>query len=109
MMTTSRHHHKLPGANLVEAGIAALARGERTIEALLVALAAARLRELGLDIPRAADEIAEPNLALYEAVRHAGGDHFRYNALLGRLSSFADAAEWLQRENVDANARVFTD
>ena len=50
------------------------------METLLVALAAARLRELGLDIPQAADEIAEPNLALYKAVRHAGGDHFQYNA-----------------------------
>ncbi|MDE0680525.1 MAG: hypothetical protein OXI11_09990 [Gammaproteobacteria bacterium] len=28
-------------------------------------------------------------------MRQAGGDHFDYNALLGRLSSFADAAEWM--------------
>ncbi|MCY3816961.1 MAG: hypothetical protein OXG59_11815 [Gammaproteobacteria bacterium] len=85
----------LPGAELVGHGIAALERGERTIEALLVSLAAPRLRDIGLDVPRAADHIAEPNLALYAAVRHSGGDHFDYNALLGRLSSFADAAEWM--------------
>ena len=83
----------LPGAELVGDGIAALRRGERTVEALLVSLAAARLRDIGLDIPRSADHIAEPNLALYAAVRQDGGDHFDYNALLGRLSSFADAAE----------------
>ena len=67
----------LPGADLIEAGIAALDRGERTIEALLVALAAERLREIGLTIPQAADYITAPNLALYAAVRHNGGGHFR--------------------------------
>ena len=84
---------RLPGAELVGDGIAALERGERTLEALLVSLAAPRLRDIGLDIPKAADRIAEPNLALYAALQQAGGDHFDYNALLGRLNSFADAAE----------------
>ena len=107
MTKTSRHRPdrrideflpRLPGADIVGDGIAALERGERTVEALLVSLAAARLRDIGLNIPKAADAVAEPNLALYEAVRHAGGDHFDYNALLGRLSSFADAAEWMLRE-----------
>lgn len=110
MMTTSSRHHRngpigevppnLPGGDLVGAGIAALRNGERTTEALLVSLAAARLRDIGLNIPRAADRIAEPNLALYAAVREAGGDYFDYNALLGRLSSFANAAEWLRRRQV---------
>lgn len=104
MTPTLRHHRNrqvddllpnLPGADLVGDGIAALERGERTTEALLVSLAAARLRDIGLNIPQAADHVAEPNLALYAAVCDAGGDHFDYNALLGRLSSFADAAEWL--------------
>ncbi len=94
----------LPGGELIAAGITALERGERSIEALLVALAAARLRDIGLDIPQAADYIAAPNLALYAAVRHAGGDYFDYNALLGRLSSFADAAEWLLREPAQQHA-----
>ena len=104
MTTTLRCHRnrriedllpRLPGADIVGDGIAALNHGERTVEALLVSMAAARLRDIGLNIPAAADHIAAPNLALYEAVRLAGGDHFDYNALLGRLSSFADAAEWL--------------
>ena len=99
----------LPGADLIEAGIAALDRGERTIEALLVALAAERLREIGLTIPQAADYITAPNLALYAAVRHAGGDHFEYNALLGRLSSFADTAEWLLRMPTHLRERAITD
>ncbi len=113
-MTTSaghrRSHHlrglssSLPGANLVEAGMASLERGEHTAEALLVALAAARLRALGLNVPEAADRIAAPNLALYAAVRDGGGDYFDYNALLGRLSSFADAAECLLRGSTRENA-----
>ena len=88
----------LPGASLIAGGIAALERGERTVEAALVALGAPRLRAIGLDVPANADAIAEPNLALYSAVCEAGGDYFRYNALLGTLLSFAQAAEWAQRK-----------
>ena len=88
---------KLPGAELVAAGVAALQRGERTTEALLVALAAPRLRDIGLRIPEAADGIAWPNLAPYATVCAGGGGHFEYNALLGRMSSSADAAERSQR------------
>lgn len=107
MTKTSRHPRNgqvtglpsnLPGADLIEAGIAALQRAERTVEALLVALAAERLRNVGLDVPDAADDIETPNLALYAAVRDLGGGHFEYNALLGRLASYAGAAEWLLRE-----------
>ena len=88
----------LPGADFVTAGIAALHRGELTKEALLVAVATSRLREIGLDIPEAADTIKEPNLALYAAVCEAGGGHYDYNALIQRLVSFAQAAEWVLRE-----------
>ena len=113
-MTTATPHRRnrqlkdlssnLPGAELIEAGMASLERGELTTEALLVALAAARLRALGLNVPQAADDVSAPNLALYAAVRDGGGDHFDYNALLRRLSSFADAAEWLLREPTPENA-----
>lgn len=40
-----------PGGDLVEEGLADLARGEETIPALLVAIGAPRLRRLGLDVP----------------------------------------------------------
>ena len=113
MTTASSHRYSrllsdlfsnLPGADLVEAGIVSLERGEHTTEAMLVALAAARLRALGLNIPQAANGIRAPNLALYAAVRNGGGDHFDYNALLERLSSFANAAEWLLRESAKENS-----
>ena len=39
----------LPGAELVAKGLADLARGEETIESLVVAIGAPKLRSLGLD------------------------------------------------------------
>ena len=82
----------LPGADLIAAGIAALQRGERTQEALLVAVAPNRLEELGLSVPPVAFEIDDPNMALYAAVHEGGGGHSQYNGLLRRLSSFIRAA-----------------
>ena len=58
-----------------------------------MALAPTRLRELGLTIRVEADAIEERNLALYAAVREAGGGHSDYNALKRRLVSFVHAAE----------------
>lgn len=77
---------------MITAGIAALKRGERTQEALLVAVASTRLKEIGLDVPAAASRIKTPNLALYAAVREGGGGHSQYNALLRRLTSFMRSA-----------------
>jgi len=82
----------LPGAGLITDGIAALKRGERTQEALLVAIASTRLKEIGLDVPDAASRIKNPNLALYAAVCRGGGGHSQYNALLRRLTSFIRTA-----------------
>ena len=88
----------LPGADLVTAGIAALGRRDFTIEALLVAVGAPRLRRAGLDLPDAADEPESPELALYAALRAEGGSaHSRYNALIRRLVSFERALETVRR------------
>lgn len=85
----------LPGADLVAAGIEALTRGEFTVEALLVAVGAQRLRAAGLDLPCAEGWPEEPELALYAALgaEHGGDAHSRYNALLRRLVSFERALE----------------
>ena len=87
----------LPGADLVEAGIDDLRRGEFTVEALLVAVGAPRLRNIGLDIPDAPAWPESPELALYAAIgeREAGNAHSRYNALIRRLVSFERAMEAL--------------
>lgn len=77
----------VPGNELVEAGLADLERGEMTIEALLVAVGAPRLRTLGLPVP---ETPSQPELALYKAVGrlHPDDAHSRYNALIRRLVSY---------------------
>lgn len=81
----------LPGADLVTAGLADLARGATTAEALLVSIGEPRLRALGFDVPNA---LAEPERRLYEllATENSDAAHSRYNALVRRLVSFERAA-----------------
>ncbi len=87
----------LPGSDLVAKGIDDLRGGELTVEALLVAVGAPRLRSIGLEIPAMPALSASPELALYAAVCDSGaGDaHSRYNALIRRLVSFERAMEAL--------------
>jgi len=86
----------LPGHDLVEKGLDDLARGERTVESLLVSIGASRLRRLGLvlDTP-----FAEAERSLYDRLAEEGADaaHSRYNALVRRLVSFERAAECAAR------------
>jgi hypothetical protein len=82
----------LPGHDLVVAGLADLAAGRETEPALLVAMAAPRLRALGIDVPVVDGE--QPAHRLYELLsRTDPSPHSRYNALVGRMASFARAAE----------------
>ena len=80
----------LPGAELVDAGLADLADGVTSNESLLVSLAAPRLRREG--VPLGATE-ADPERRLYERLERSEGAlaHARYNALRRRVVSFADA------------------
>jgi hypothetical protein len=83
----------LPGHELVSSGLADLAAERETEAALVVAMAAPRLRALGYDVPRLAG--APPSHRLYALLAAADrpGAHSRYNALVGRMVSFARAAE----------------
>ena len=84
----------LPGQDLVREGLADLAGGRNTAAALLVAMAAPRLRALGLDVPDGGGE--RPSHRLYDLLAARGdgaGAHSQYNALVGRMTSFARAAE----------------
>ena len=85
----------LPGADLVAAGIKDLKRGKFTIEALLVAVGAHRLRAAGLPVPEASGWPRVPEHALYDAIGRSGvgNSHARYNSLIRRLVSFERALE----------------
>ena len=85
---------KLPGAEIVLAGIADLKEGRMTNNALAVQSAASRLRSLGLAAPSAEDDVPAAH-RLYDQLNTELGDgaHSRYNAILSRVDSFARAAE----------------
>ncbi len=83
----------LPGADIVERGLRDLAAKEETVDALLVALAAPRLRALGLNVPPTTS--SDPRLSLYRLLQRDNPDdaHGRFNALVRRLVSFERAME----------------
>lgn len=92
---TTRVPGELPGADLIGTGIDDLRRGQFTIEALLVAVGAPRLRAAGLSVPEASGWPPVPEHALYNAIGRSGvaDSHSGYNALIRRLVSFERALE----------------
>ena len=86
----------LPGHDLVDKGLADLARGERSRESLLVSIGASRLRWLGLAVEA---PFPDAERALYDLLAAEDPDaaHSRYNALVRRLVSFERAAECVAR------------
>ena len=83
----------LPGHELVSEGLVDLETGRESESALLVAMAAQRLRSLGFEVP--AGRVERPSHRLYEllSAETNRGAHSRYNALVARIVSFARAAE----------------
>lgn len=84
---------ELPGADLVAKGLRDLARGEETVESLLVAIAAPRLRSCGVAVP--ADTPDDAELRLYRLLRRVRPEdaYSFYNSLIRRLVSYEDALE----------------
>jgi hypothetical protein len=82
----------LPGGDIVAKGLRDLEERHETVEALLVSMAAPRLREAGLSVPLA---FPEAEHRLFEKLARTDSDsaHSRYNALLRRLTSFESALE----------------
>lgn len=80
----------LPGGDLVDQGLAALADGRATIESLLVSIAAPRLRREGVPVGAPLDD---PEDRLFSLLEQSAGDlaHARYSAYLRRMASFCDA------------------
>lgn len=94
----------LPGADSVERGVRDLNAGRFTIEALLVAAAATRLRELGLQISEDAIMPDEPELALYRLLGAEQDPYYHYNALRRELDSFMSA---LESRDTSSQSRLF--
>lgn len=83
---------RYPGGDLVAKGLEDLAHSRETVEALLVSLAAPRLRSLGLVVSQ---PLTDPEHRLYERLAREDSDsaHSRYNALVRRVTSFESAME----------------
>jgi hypothetical protein len=81
----------LPGGELIDAGLDALAAGEDSVESLVVSLAAPRLRREGVPLPDRV--IPDADLRLYRLLERTSGDlaHARYLAYLRQVASFADS------------------
>jgi hypothetical protein len=84
----------LPGHELVRAGLADLAAGRETASALVIAMAAPRLRRLGYEVPTR-DWGMPASHRLYDILSDDGGHdpYSRYNALIRRIVSFSRAAQ----------------
>ena len=86
--------NELPGDDIILLGLSDLHSGKsNTIGALLIAIAATRLTEAGLDIPKYR-LVPEPELTLYARLEGERADAYPYyNALLNSLNSFCNALE----------------
>ncbi len=95
----------LPGAEIILPGLSDLHSGNsNTIGALLIAIAATRLTEAGLDIQNY-HLAPEPELTLYARIQKEREDAYpHYNALLNRLNSFCNALELNYKYKLSNNA-----
>jgi hypothetical protein len=82
-----------PAGEWVQRGLDDLAKGEESEAALLVQIAAPRLRRLGFVIADTDSEPAEHRLYARLAISEPDSAHSRYNALIRRLVSFERAFE----------------
>lgn len=82
-----------PGHEIVEPGLADLAAGVESEAALVVGLAADRLRAAGVDVPVLPTGRPAHRLYLQLSERYGNDAHGRYGALIARVVAFARAAE----------------
>lgn len=80
----------LPGADIIAEGLRDLDGGIMSRAALLVAIGAPRLQQLGVHVP-ATPDAPERRLYTLLAREHGDGAHSQYNALVRRLVSFERA------------------
>ena len=96
---TSFAQLELPGAELVEQGLADLRVNRETEAALLVLIAAPRLKDLGIEVPtRDFPKPYEHQLYRRLEERYGTDAHSQYNSLIRRIVSFARALEGQKSE-----------
>ncbi len=88
---------RLPGEDLIEAGLEDLRAGRETIAALLVAIGAPRLRRIGLQLPEGLPTTPEHRLYDLLAQDNQDSAHSRYNSLIRKLVSYERAAECVNK------------
>jgi len=81
----------LPGGEIIDRGLEALAACRESVESLAVSLAAPRLRREGVPLPESV--IPNADMRLYRMLERTSGDlaHARYLAYLRQVASFADS------------------
>ncbi len=94
-----RHFAELgmPGADLIDKGLRDMAGEVESVEGLLIAIAATRLRREGVPVPAIA--WPDPELRCYRQLEEEHGEmaHARYLALLQQVLSFADACHLVRK------------
>ena len=93
----------LPGADLVDKGLEDVAGEVESVEGLMIAIAAPRLRREGVTVPAIA--WPDPEMRCYRRLEEEHGEmaHARYGALQQQVRSFADAC-YLVRQGSRRNA-----
>jgi hypothetical protein len=86
-----------PGYELVRKGLLDLAAGRESVEGMLVVLATDRLRRHGIAVPAAWNSGVKERLWRLLEAELGDGAHARYNALIGRVLSFANTADSLRK------------
>jgi len=85
----------LPGGEILTKGLKDLQQGARSIEALLVLIAAPRLTLSGIQVPQASSssELLEHELFRRLSVEHGPEAYRHYRSLLRRLVSLENGLE----------------
>jgi hypothetical protein len=87
----------LPGGDIIDTGLQDLSDGRETIPALLVAIGAPRLRQLGFRVPDSVPSHPEHRLYDLLVAEDVDAAHSRYNSLIRRLVSFERAAACVKK------------
>jgi len=85
----------LPGADLVQEGLADLHSNKESIAALLVMIGSPRLKRAHVDVPVSEQVALDADRRLYRVleVSHGNAAHSQFNALVRQLVSFERALE----------------